>query len=178
MIQNYDLFTKWQDAQLVDPSISAFAFGYRNQNVVKSTLGVKIGRDTSDRLSGQYVYSLGGNDVISGTSSDDILSGGFGDDLILGGSGGTDTVYGGPGQDVFRISKGGSLNIRDFRRGADFIQLADGLTEGDVTLVFDGINNATIFKAGGSTIATVYGTNPNDFSFAAESEGIRNTFIA
>lgn len=97
---------------------------------------------------------------------------------MLGGSGGSDTVYGGPGQDVFRINRGGSLNIRDFRRGADFIQLADGLTEAEVTLIFDGLNNATNFIAGGATIATVYGTNPNDFSFATESEGIRNAFIA
>lgn len=178
VIQNFDLYTRWLDAQIVDPSISAFAFGYRNQNVVKNTLGVKIGRDSSDRLSGQYVYSLGGNDVVSGTSGDDILSGGFGDDLLIGGSGGSDTVYGGPGQDVFRIGTGGSLNIRDYRRGADFIQLANGLNESDVKLGFDGVNKTTVFKIGADTIATVYGTTPNDFSFAAESEGIKNVFIA
>lgn len=177
VIQNFDLYTRWQDALLADPSISAFGFGYRNQNVVKSTLGVKIGRDTSDRLSGQYVYSLGGNDVISGTSNEDILSGGFGDDLVIGGTGSSDTAYGGPGQDVFRIANGGTLNIRDYRRGADFIQLGSGLSESDVKLVFDGLNKATLFRVGGNTIASVYGTSPNDFSFAAESDGITNTFI-
>lgn len=177
VIQNFDLYTRWQDAQITTPGLSAFAFGYRNQNVVKSTLGVKVGRDTSDRLSGQYVYALGGNDVISGTSNDDILSGGFGDDLIIGGSGGNDTAYGGPGLDVFRIASGGNLNIRDFRKGSDFIQLGNGLSEASVSLVFDGLNNATLFKVGGSTIASVYGTNPNTFSFADESDGIANVFI-
>jgi len=177
VLQSFDLYTKWQDAQLAQPGISAFEFGFKNQNVVKSSFGVKIGRDTSDRLSGQYVYSLGGNDVISGTASDDILSGGFGDDLILGGSGGDDTAYGGPGQDVFRIATGGKLNVRDYRRGSDFIQLASGLSESDVKLVFDGLNNSTLFKVNGATIASVFGTNPNDFSFAASSDGVSNVFI-
>jgi hypothetical protein len=178
VIQDFDLYTKWQDAQLVSPGLSAFAFGYRNQNVVKAEFGVKIGRDTNDRLAGQFVYGLGGNDVIGGTDSTDILAGGFGDDLIIGGSGDSDTAYGGPGQDVFRIGDGGSLNVRDFRKGSDFIQLADGLGEADVKLVFDGLNNATIFKTSTGVIGSVYGTSPLDWSFASETDGVKNTFIA
>ena len=129
-------------------------------------------------MAGQYVYGLGGNDVLTGSVIDDIIHGGFGDDLIANGNGGTDLVYGGPGKDVFRLHSGGTLNIRDFRKGTDFIQLGDGLTDADVQLVFDGFNNSTSFKKGSETLASVYGTNPNDFSFAQQSEGLDNVFIA
>ena len=176
--QNFDLNTKWQDAKITDPSLTAFAYGYRNQNVIKSANGVQVGRDTQEKLTGQYVYGLGGNDVLTGTASDDLLHGGFGDDLIGGGTGGTDLVYGGPGKDVFRLQSGGTLNIRDFRKGTDFIQLGDGLTEAEVQLKFDGFNNTTLFMKGSETLASVYGTNPTDFSFAQQSEGIDNAFIA
>lgn len=178
VLKNFELYTKWQDARIVDPNLSAFAFGFRNQNVIKAAKGVQIGRDQQDKLTGQYVYGLGGNDVLTGTANDDLLVGGFGDDLICNGNGGNDVVYGGPGRDVFKIHKGGSLDIRDFRKGNDFIQLGGGLSEQDIKLQFDGLNGATIFKNGSETLATVYGTNPNDFSFANESDGIKNTFIA
>lgn len=179
VIQDFDLYTRWQDAKLVDPDLSAFGFGFRNQNVVKREFGVKIGRDVSDRLTGQYVYGLGGNDVVAGTAAVDILAGGFGDDLVIGGSGDVDTAYGGPGQDVFRIAQGGTLNVRDFRKGSDFIQLANGLGEADVKLVFDGLTGSTLFKAAdGATLASVYGTTPLDFTFADESDGIENVFLA
>jgi len=179
VIQDFDLYTRWQDAKLVDPDLSAFGFGFRNQNVVKREFGVKIGRDVSDRLTGQYVYGLGGNDVVAGTAAVDILAGGFGDDLVIGGSGDVDTAYGGPGQDVFRIAQGGTLNVRDFRKGSDFIQLANGLGEADVKLVFDGLTGSTLFKAAdGATLASVYGTSPLDFTFADESDGIENVFLA
>ena len=146
--------------------------------MIKSANGVQVGRDTQEKLTGQYVYGLGGNDVLTGTASDDLLHGGFGDDLIGGGTGGTDLVYGGPGKDVFRLQSGGTLNIRDFRKGTDFIQLGDGLTEADVQLKFEGFNNTTLFMKGSETLASVYGTNPTDFSFAQQSEGIDNAFIA
>ena len=176
--QNFDLYTKWQDAKITNPSITAFAYGYRNQNVIKSANGVQVGRDTREKLTGQYAYGLGGNDVLTGTANDDLLHGGFGDDLICHGNGGTDLVYGGPGKDVFKLHSGGTLNIRDFRKGTDFIQLGDGMTDADVQLVYDGFNGSTSFKKGSETLASVYGTNPNDFSFAQQSEGLDNVFIA
>ena len=176
--QNFDLYTKWQDAKITNPSLTAFAYGYRNQNVIKSANGVQVGRDTQEKLASQYVYGLGGNDVLTGSSGDDLLHGGFGDDLIANGNGGTDLVYGGPGKDVFKLHSGGTLNIRDFRKGTDFIQLGDGMTDADVQLVYDGFNGSTSFKKGSETLASVYGTNPNDFSFAQQSEGLDNVFIA
>ena len=68
--------------------------------------------------------------------------------------------------------------MRDYRKGSDFLKLGDGLTEADVTKVFDGLNNCTLFKKGNDVLASVYGTNPNDWSFADESDGIKNVFIA
>ena len=176
--QNFDLYTRWQDAKITDPSLSAFDFGYRNQNTIKATFGVKIGRDTQEKLTGQYVYGLGGNDVLSGTAAPDILAGGFGDDLIIGGSGDTDTAFGGPGQDVFRFTEGGALNVRDFRKGTDLIQLDVGLTDADVTLRFDAFTNSTQFSTAQGVIGTVYGVSPLDLSYADESQGIQRVFIA
>ena len=173
--QNFDLYTKWQDAKITDPSLSAFDFGYRNQNTIKATFGVKIGRDTQE-AAGQYVW-LGGNDVLRAAAAD-ILAGGFGDDLIIGGSGDTDTAFGGPGQEVFRFTEGGALNVRDFRKGTDLIQLAVGLTDADVTLRFDAFTNSTQFSTAQGVIGTVYGVSPLDLSYADESQGIQRVFIA
>ena len=174
---NSSLYARWQDARIADPALTAFDFGYRNQNVIKQTLGVKLGRDTKEKLTGQYVYSLGGNDVLTGTSGNDILSGGFNDDLIANGMGGEDTVFGGPGRDVFRLNTGGKLNIRDYRAGDDFIQLGDGISESDIKMSFNGFNNTTSFQSGSEVLATVYGTNPNSFSFAQQSDGVDNVYI-
>ncbi|WP_196757561.1 hypothetical protein [Prochlorococcus marinus] len=52
------------------------------------------------------------------------------------------------------------------------------MTDADVQVVFDGFNNSTTFMKGSETLASVYGTNPLDFSFAQQSEGIDNVFIA
>ncbi|WP_063402775.1 hypothetical protein [Prochlorococcus marinus] len=115
--------------------------------------------------------------MLTGTSGNDILSGGFNDDLIAHGMGGEDTVFGGPGRDVFRLNTGGKLNIRDYRDGDDFIQLGDGLSESDIQMSFNGFNNTTSFQSGSEVLATVYGVKPNSFSFAQQSDGIDNVFI-
>ncbi len=178
VLQNFDLYTQWQDAKLVDPNVTAFKFGYSNQNTIKAANGVQVGRDTQETLTGQYAFGLGGNDVLTGTANDDLLVGGFGDDLICSGNGGTDVVFGGPGKDVFTLHSGGSLDIRDYRKGADLIKLGSGLTESDVKLVTNGFDTTTEFMKGSETLATVYGLTSNDFSFANESDGIDNVFIA
>ena len=121
--------------------------------------------------------SLDGNDVLTGTSANDILSGGFGEDLIANGIGDEDSVYGGPGRDVFRLQKNGRLNIRDYRSGDDFIQLGDYLMEANIKLIYNGIGNAKLFKNGSSILASVYETNPNTFNFAIQSDEIDNVFI-
>ena len=179
IVKNEDnLFNRWQDARLKDPSISAFQFGYLNQNVVKSTLGVKVGSRSNDILEGRFVFGERGNDVIVGTDEDDILSGGFGDDLIVGKSG-QDVVYGGPGRDVFRLRKGGTLNIRDFRRGSDLIQLDNDLADdaSRITVVrsIGNMGSRLVYK--NEILAHVFGVLPNDLTFALKSDGVENVLI-
>ena len=75
---------------------------------------------------------------------------------------------------MFKLHSGGTLNIRE---GTDNIQLGDDMTDADVQLVFEGLNNSTSFRKGGETLASVYGTNANNFIFARQSEGLANVFI-
>ena len=107
----------------------------------------------------------------------DILSGGFGDDLIVGVNGGSDIVYGGPGRDVFQLNSGTTLNIRDFRKGADLIQLGDLLTSSGVTMQWDSADNSTYFYQGASILAKVFGRRPTEFSYADSSSGISKVYI-
>ena len=128
---------------------------------IKSTLGVKVGGTASDTLTGQYVSGERGNDVVIGTANRDLLSGGFGDDLIVGQSG-TDVVYGGPGRDVFRLRSDGTMQIRDFRSGSDFIQLDNDLSESaqDIQVLRTVGNKGSSLVLNGRTIADVYGVRP------------------
>jgi Calx-beta domain/RTX calcium-binding nonapeptide repeat (4 copies) len=174
---NLNLYNQWQDARLVTPTLSAFAYGFRNQSGITSTLNVKIGSDTQDKITGSIVYGLNANDVLVGTSGGDILSGGFGDDLIVGVNGGSDIVYGGPGRDVFQLNSGTTLNIRDFRKGADLIQLGDSLTSSGVTMQWDSADNSTYFYQGASILAKVFGRRPTEFSYADSSSGISKVYI-
>ena len=128
---------------------------------------------------GKPVFTQGGNDILTGTSGNDILSGGFGDDLIIGGTGGTDTVFGGPGKDVFRIAKGGTLEIRDFRDGTDMIQLDSSIVsrQKDIKFGYNAFTKTATFKLDNKVLATVYGKTASDFSYAISSDGVSNVYI-
>lgn len=92
------------------------------------------GRDTlrgfgdEDRLSGQ-----GGADLLRGGGGDDELTGGGGADTLRGEGGadritpggGRDVIFGGAGRDVLVFTpSSGRDEIRDFRQGADRIEIA------------------------------------------------------
>ena len=172
-----NLYNKWQDAKRLTPTLSAFAYGFNNQSTITQTLNVKIGSDTPDKLTGSIVYGLNANDVLVGSSSNDILAGGFGDDLIVGVNGGNDTVYGGPGSDVFLLNEGTTLNIRDFRKGADMIQLGANLSDAGITKSWSGEDKITSFYSGSSLLAQVYGKTPTDFTYADSSNGMSKVYI-
>ena len=174
---NLDLYNQWQDARIVNPTLSAFAFGYQRQNTIKSTLGVLVGSDTTDKLTGQIVYGLNGNDVICSDGGKGILAGGFGDDLIVAANGGSDLAYGGPGSDIFQLNAGSSLNIRDFRKGADMIQLGSSLTSSGVTMQWDSADNSTYFYNGTNVIGKVYGKRPTDFTYSDSTNGVSKVYI-
>lgn len=174
---NLDLYNQWQDAKIVNPTLSAFAFGYQRQNTIKSTLGVLVGSDTADKLTGQIAYGLNGNDVICSDGGKGILAGGFGDDLLVAANGGSDLAYGGPGSDIFQLNAGSSFNIRDFRKGADMIQLGSTLTSSGVTMQWDSADNSTLFYNGSSVIGKVYGKRPTEFTYSDSTNGVSKVYI-
>ena len=177
VLNNLDLYNQWQDARIANPTLSAFAFGYQRQNTIKSTLGVLVGSDTADKLTGQIAYGLIGNDVICSDGGRGILAGGFGDDLLVAANGGSDLAYGGPGSDIFQLNAGSSFNIRDFRKGADMIQLGSTLTSSGVTMQWDSADNSTLFYNGSSVIGKVYGKRPTEFTYSDSTNGVSKVYI-
>ena len=173
------LLSQYEDAKRANPELTAFEFGFNNQSTIRSTTGVSVGSGNFDDLTGQRVFGLNGNDTVRGTIGNDILHGGFGNDTIIGG-GGLDQTYGGPGSDIFVLNSGGTLNIRDFRQGADVVQLGD-VTKEQLSLqeLFIGNATSTLFvdNQTGNTLATIYGQRPSDFTFANSSNGIANVYI-
>ena len=174
---NLDLYNKWQDAKIVTPTISAFAYGFQNQSTIKSSQNVFVGSDNSDKLTGSIVYGLNANDVVCSSGGTGILAGGFGDDLLVAANGGSDTAFGGPGSDVFQLNAGSSLNIRDFRKGADMIQLGASVSSSSMKLQWAGEENTTYFYNGSTMIAKVYGKTPTDFTYADSSSGLNKVYI-
>ena len=177
VLNNLDLYNQWQDAKIANPTLSAFAFGYQRQNTIKSTLGVLVGSDTADKLTGQIAYGLNGNDVICSDGGKGVLAGGFGDDLLVAANGGSDLAYGGPGSDIFQLNAGSTFNIRDFRKGADMIQLGSTLTSSGVTMQWDSADNSTLFYNGSSIIGKVYGKRPTEFTYSDSTNGVSKVYI-
>lgn len=105
----------------------------------------------NDRIGGKT-----GNDTLYGDEGDDTIWGDDGDDLIFGGAG-NDTLIGdnfsqGTGADTFVLAAGeGTDTILDFEVGTDFIGLAGGLTQAQLS--FEG--NA--IKLGNETLAVLEG---------------------
>jgi len=96
------------------------------------------GGDGNDTLYGgsgnDTFYGDAGNDSILGGAGDDFCFGGNGDDLIDGGAG-SDRLYGNGGSDTFVLEEGmGRDFIYSFEDGTDSIQLAGGLTFGELEI--------------------------------------------
>ncbi|MBM2576659.1 S8 family serine peptidase [Jannaschia sp. Os4] len=121
------------------------------------------GGDRGDTLRGDE-----GDDRIYGEDGNDVLRGDAGADTLFGG-GGQDTLVGGAGEDIFVFSDGfGRDVVRDFRTGADVIDLsrvagiadyddlmqnhvqgddADAwITVGDDRLTLEGVNALTLLE--------------------------------
>ncbi|MFW9605104.1 MAG: calcium-binding protein, partial [Pseudomonas sp.] len=124
-----------------------------------------------------WVFGLGGHDVLSGNAGNDTLNGGLGNDVLRGGVGadnlvgeagndtligsaGKDMLSGGAGKDVFKLENvtdsGINASARDviqnFTRGQDKISLsnidANAQKVGDQAFTAFITSNATFTKAG------------------------------
>jgi hypothetical protein len=131
---------------------AAFELG---EGVLRSTMAGAADFDmTGNALNNQIrgndganiLFGGEGNDILWGEAGDDRLYGGAGDDRLYAGDGddvlwagpGNDQVWGGAGADTFVFASGdGTLQIRDFERGTDLIDLSGlaGVSDFDDLLV-------------------------------------------
>ncbi|WP_293127991.1 hypothetical protein [Microcoleus sp. bin38.metabat.b11b12b14.051] len=112
--------------------------GTDGNDIMTGILGNNIalkGRSGNDILSGNN-----GNDKLEGGKGQDTLDGGAGNDILEGGKG-KDILTGGMGSDLFELewrSAGNTLEladvITDFQKGADKLNLADGLGLSNVNI--------------------------------------------
>ena len=172
-----DLYNRWKNELTRIPGLSAFSYGFQNRNEIKASHAVIVGTDSSDKLTGQHVYGQNGNDVLCGSGGMSILAGGFGDDLIVATNGGLSTVYGGPGSDVFQLNTGSSLNIRDFRKGADMIQLGASISPNSVQTEWVKEENSTYFYNSSEVFGKVYSESQINFNYMNSNGGVNNVYI-
>jgi hypothetical protein len=172
-----DLYNQWKNETTEQPNLSAFSYGFQHKNEIKGSRAVSIGTDSSDKLTGQLVYGQNGNDVLCGTGGICILSGGFGDDLIVAANGGSDIAYGGPGSDIFQLNAGSSLNIRDFRKGADMIQLGASISPSSVQIEWVKEENTTYFYNSSEVFGKVYSESQVNFNYMNSSGGINTVYV-
>lgn len=125
----------------------------------RSPGGTVGGNDTltggagDDRMGGKAgndeLYGEAGNDALWGDDGNDLLRGGPGNDILVG-----DDFSGGSGMDTFVLAAGeGTDTIIDFEVGVDMIQLVNGVTFEDLTLVSNG--NRVDIILGDETLAIV-----------------------
>lgn len=110
-------------------------FGWRGDDSLSGGAG-------DDRL-----WGVLGADSLSGGTGDDRLHGQMGDDRLSGGAG-WNVLIGGPGADVFVFGTEGRQVIRDLGRGADAIDLPDGVDPADLRVHERG--DLRLFHEGGS----------------------------
>lgn len=113
--------------------------------------------NSNDVINGQ-----GGDDILDGLSGDDLLRGGAGNDTLRGGLG-NDLLEGGAGSDTFVLARGeGSDTIADFSFSDDKIQLAGGLTFGQLSIAQSGTD--ALIRSAGELLATLKNVNASDLT--------------
>ena len=94
------------------------------------------------------------------------LKGEDGDDILVGGLG-KDDLYGGKGNDVFRLTLGSGYDkIRDFKKGEDKVDI--GSLDMNEIGVFDSGKNLKVYldKEKSDLLAIVYGYNLSDIELS------------
>jgi Ca2+-binding RTX toxin-like protein len=128
------------------------------------------GNDILTGTSGNDIINGGeGNDVLMGLRGNDILGGGDGRDVLNGGKGfdtlngglGNDIVGGGGGNDVFVLGAGlGVDTIADFANSQDTVQLIDGLTFGQLSILPGTDGTLITVTSSGEVLASLIGVAP------------------
>lgn len=165
-IDNNEILILGLDQPLnLDPRVGLGAVG---RNIIEGSPNIDtlVGLDNKDDLivagaGSDRLGGLGGNDALYGQDGNDLLWGGDGDDLLRGGLG-NDTLIGddfpGVGRDTFVLAAGeGTDTILDFQVGNDFLDLAGGLTFGQLAIAQDGDNALISFQD--ETLAILTGVN-------------------
>jgi Ca2+-binding RTX toxin-like protein len=162
----------WADIPRSD--IEAFDFTEGGGRILLDDGGDdSFGGEASLALSGvSEVLGLGGDDVIKATSTagltfrggagNDEIVGGAGDDTLIGGAG-LDSLAGGQGDDTYVLdAASGHEIITDSGGTADVLQIASGVSAGDVTVYGTG-EWARVVIDDGTSVASA--------TFAADSSG-------
>lgn len=105
----------------------------------------------NDRLNGypdaDLIRGLAGNDTIDGRDGDDTLLGGAGADSLFGGAGG-DSVFGGSGNDTLDAGSGrGSIETLDGGEGDDVLRVTTS-GAGDIVSLVGGVGNDRVIVSG------------------------------
>lgn len=148
----------------------AFSWGQTHPDLVKAAAGVVVGTDQAESLRGQFLEGQAGADSLTGLAQvpgvEGYLSGGFGDDRLTAGNLAVARAYGGPGRDLFLVSPGSRLLVRDFRLGADAIAATAGLASRDLQFrpLADG-SGTSVLAPGGELLAEVFGLQPQELQW-------------
>ena len=126
-------------------------------------------------LTGSYsINGIGNNlaNTITGNSGNNQLTGGNGNDTLLDNNGndilyggvGNDQVRGDSGNDIFQLNSGAGRDlIIDYTVGEDRIELLGGITESDLTFIYQGNNTSINYQD--DLLAIVQNTIASDLNF-------------
>lgn len=151
-----------------------FLYGEEDNDLIRGDLNtVQAGDDAGgdDLLSGglgdDRLFGQGGDDQLYGGEGNDQLYGDAGDDLLYGGLG-QDSLFGGEGHARFVLTTGEDTDaFSDFRIGADFIALMNGVTYEQLS--FSQSGGSTVISDDDSILATLRGTTSNALIAAAQA---------
>ncbi|MEM9898200.1 MAG: DUF4214 domain-containing protein, partial [Pseudomonadota bacterium] len=131
---------------------------------IENVNGSDLGDQITGSAAGNRISGFSGDDVISGEAGDDNLFGDNGDDTLSGGAG-SDRLTGGQGADTFVVVSGDEqVQITDFERGIDTIDLSDfSLQDGQFALANAALGSAILTFSDG-TVLTIDGVSPDDLS--------------
>ncbi|MEG3991128.1 calcium-binding protein, partial [Microcoleus sp. S28C3] len=125
---------------------------------------ILFGSSDNDIINGvegnDVLMGLRGNDMLVGGDGSDVLNGGKGFDTLKGGLG-NDILVGGGGNDVFVLGVGlGVDTIVNFAKSQDTVQLINGLTFGQLSILPGTDGTLITVTSSGEVLASLIGVAP------------------